>query len=150
MLQLIRTNSCHEAFILLVKELDAYLRIKDGSDHPFYHQYNRLDDIRQVVIAFSGDQPVGCGAIRAYDTDSMEIKRMYVDPSFRGRKLGKLILQELESWARELGFTCCMLETGREQPEAIALYLKAGYQEMENYGPYRGMPKSICFRKSLY
>lgn len=149
MLQLIRTNSSHQAFILLVKELDAYLREKDGSEHPFYHQFNRLDDIRQVVIAYFGDQPVGCGAIRPYGSDSMEIKRMYVDPSFRGRKIGTMILQELESWARELGSTCCILETGKEQPEAIALYLKTGYQEMENYGPYRGMPNSICFRKSL-
>lgn len=130
--------------------LDDELRIRDGADHPFYAQFNKLDAIRHVVVAYTDNVAVGCGAFRQYSVDTAEIKRMFVRPVFRGQGIALLILSNLESWASEQDYTQCVLETGYNQPEAIALYNKAGYHQIPNYGPYAGVANSICFRKKIH
>ncbi len=52
-------------------------------------------------------------------------------------------------WASELGYTSCVLETGKRQPEAIALYTKNGYKIIPNYEQYEGVENSVCFRKII-
>jgi GNAT superfamily N-acetyltransferase len=79
----------------------------------------------------------------------MEVKRMYTDPSVRGKGVASAVLRELEKWSRELGYSACVLETGWRQPEAVALYRKSGYEQIPNYGQYAGMENSVCFRKPL-
>ncbi|MBK7870608.1 MAG: GNAT family N-acetyltransferase [Saprospiraceae bacterium] len=147
MLQLLKTNSEHPDFISLVKLLDADLKEKDGEDHSFYAQFNKIDLIRHAVVAYWEGLPVGCGAIKAFDADTMEVKRMYVAPAFRGKQVATKILLELENWARELAFTRCVLETGKRQPEAIALYTKNNYVIIPNYGQYKNVENSVCFEK---
>jgi GNAT superfamily N-acetyltransferase len=132
-----------------VKELDADLKIRDGEDHAFYSQYNKSDNIKYVIVAYGNDTPVGCGAIKEYAPDTMEIKRMYVLPSKRGQGIASIILIELENWASELGYKKCVLETGKKQPEAIRLYTKNGYTLIPNYGQYIGMENSVCYEKEL-
>ena len=105
--------------------------------------------MKTVVVAFDNDQPVACGAIREFDKDSMEVKRMYTLPSHRGKGIAKLVLQELERWTLELGYAKCILETGKRQPEAIQLYEKSGYQSIPNYGKYLNVENSVCFQKQL-
>jgi len=78
-----------------------------------------------------------------------EIKRMFVRPERRGRGIARSILSELETWAGELGFLECILETGLKQPEAIELYRKSGYETIPNYGQYEGVENSVCMRKSI-
>ena len=149
MLKFIRTDSENKDFLELVKELDADLAIRDGEDRDFYNQYNKLDLIKNVIVAYQGDTPAGCGAIKEYCADTMEVKRMFTPPQFRSRGIASLILAELEKWSRELGYTKCILETGKRQPEAIALYKKNGYTIISNYGQYIGIENSICFLKDL-
>lgn len=149
MLKLIKTNSTHPDFIDLVKYLDAYLAEKDGAEHAFYAQYNKVDLIKHVVIAYENNLPIGCGAIKAFDSGAMEVKRMYTSPNGRKKGVATQILTELEKWATELGYVKCVLETGKRQPEAIALYQKSGYQIIPNYGQYVGMENSVCFEKVL-
>jgi len=79
----------------------------------------------------------------------MEVKRMYVLPQHRGKGLATRILTGLESWAKELSYQKCILETGKRQPEAIALYTKNGYIVIPNYGQYKGIENSVCFEKVL-
>lgn len=79
----------------------------------------------------------------------MEVKRMFTMPEARGKGLASQILNELENWARELGYKTCVLETGIRQPEAIALYQKKGYEKTNNYGQYAGVANSVCFKKEL-
>ena len=67
----------------------------------------------------------------------------------RGRGVAGSILAELEKWAFELGYSSCRLETGKRQPEAIALYMRKGYQIIPNYGQYAEVENSICFEKKL-
>ena len=74
---------------------------------------------------------------------------MFVNPDARGKCIATIILKELESWAAEQGYENAVLETGKKNPEAMALYQKQGYAVIDNYGPYINMPTSICFSKSL-
>jgi putative acetyltransferase len=146
----LRTDSENTDFLALVKQLDTYLSEKDGDEHSFYAQFNKVDSIKHVIVAYDGDLSVGCGAIKAFSQDVMEVKRIYVLPTQRGRGIASQILQHLEVWARELGYRKCILETGTRQEEAIILYQKNGYKRMLlNYGQYEGVENSLCFEKDL-
>ncbi len=145
----IRTDSSNPDFVSLVAKLDADLAIRDGDEHAFYDQFNKIDRIRHAMIGIADDNPVTCGAFVPINKQEVEIKRMYTLPKFRGQGLASALLAELESWAKELHYTDALLETGLRQPEAIALYHKCGYHLIENYGPYVGVENSVCFRKTL-
>ena len=149
MVKLTRTDSDNADFIQLVKLLDADLADRDGKDHTFYAQFNKIDKIRHAIVAYEGTDPVGCGAMKEYQPDSMEIKRMYTLPASRGKGIASQVLAELESWAGELSYKKCLLETGKRQPEAIDLYKKNGYKQVSNYGQYAGIDNSLCFEKEL-
>jgi len=149
MIRTIRTNSENPDFIELVKYLDADLAIRDGNEHSFYAQFNKIDKIKFVVVAYDDDQPVGCGAIKEYAPHKMEIKRMFTSPGYRGKGIATIVLTELENWAAEMSFEKCILETGKKQPEAIALYTKSGYHSIPNYGQYAGVENSVCFVKYM-
>lgn len=149
MLSIVRTTSDHPDFRQLVALLDQDLAIRDGADHSFYAQFNTLDKIQHAVLAFWENQAVGCGAIRAFAPEVMEVKRMFVLPDHRGRGIAAAVLAALEVWATDLGYSRCVLETGKKQPEAIALYQKSGYQIIPNYGQYIGVDNSVCMEKLL-
>jgi len=149
MFSLARTDSDNPDFHQLVALLDAYLALMDGDEHAFYHQYNKVDLLKQVVVAYVDGKPAGCGAIKPFSDSEMEVKRMYVLPEFRGQGIAKGILSELENWATELGFSACVLETGKRQTEAVGLYPKCGYEITPNYGQYIGMENSVCMKKQL-
>lgn len=146
---IIRVGGADKNFIELVAELDKELAVVDGEDHGFYNQYNKVDLIRHVVLAVSNGEAVACGAIKEFDPDTAEIKRMYTKPLFRSKGLASIVLRELEKWCSELGYLSCILETGKRQPDAIRLYQKNGYQQIPNYGQYAGVENSVCFSKAL-
>jgi len=149
MVKIIRTNSEHRDFIALVKLLDADLAERDGEEHSFYTQFNTIDKLKHVVVTYEDDRPCGCGAIKEFEKNTMEVKRMFVTPEKRAKGIATTILVELEQWARDLSYTKCVLETGKRQPEAIRLYKKNGYSSIPNYGQYIGMDNSVCFEKKL-
>ena len=101
------------------------------------------------LVAREGGAPVACGAMRLIDATTVELKRMYVAPAARGRRLGAAILAALEAEARALGATRAVLETGVRQGEALALYRRAGYEEIPAFGEYVGSPLSVCMGKRL-
>lgn len=144
-----RTNSDNADFQKLVAALDRDLAIRDGDDHAFFARYNKIAAIRYAVVAYENDVAVGCGAMKEYTAKIMEVKRMYVPPDKRGKGIASLILKELESWAKELDYAKCILETGEKQPEAISLYKKNNYQVIQNYGQYADVISSVCFEKAL-
>lgn len=149
MITIVKTNSSNQDFKDLVKLLDTDLSIRDGEDHSFYAQFNTLDNIKYALILYVNDQPIGIGAIKQFETNCMEVKRMYTHPEFREQGLATRILLELENWAKELGYNKCVLETGKRQPEAIELYKKNGYKIIPNYGQYKNIENSICFEKYI-
>lgn len=149
MLKLVRTDAENEDFRSLVILLDKELLVRDGEDHYFFAQFNKLAGILGVVVAYLDDEPVGCGAFKQFSDTEAEIKRMFVRPESRGQRVAAKILAELESWAGEEGFTACVLETGFKQPEAIALYKRSGYTEIPNYGQYADVCLSLCMMKRI-
>ena len=149
MIEILRTDSTNHDFIKLVKYLDAYLAVIDGDDHLFYSQFNTVDEIKHVVVAYKNGKPFGCGAIKKFTKNTMEIKRMYTSPEGRGKGIATRILAELETWATELSFEKCVLETGKKQTDALGLYKKNGYIIIPNYGQYAGVESSVCFEKEI-
>jgi putative acetyltransferase len=144
-----RTDGEDPDFQRLVTKLDLELKQMDGPDHSRFAALNKVDNIREVIVAYDNDEPIGCGALRQYEEDTMEVKRMFVLPARRGHGVASAILKGLEAWCMELGFGYCILETSKKQPEAILLYEKNGYQVIPNYGKYEKVLSSVCFRKRL-
>src|SRR5688500_5631819 len=149
MIQIKRTDSADPDFAGLVRRLDVELAERDGDQHSYYAQFNKIDLLKQVVVAYFDGHAAGCGAVKEFSPGEMEVKRMYTDPNVRGKGVASAVLCDLEKWAHELGYSACVLETGWRQPEAIALYRKSGYDQIPNYGQYIGMENSVCFRKTL-
>ncbi|WP_202703419.1 GNAT family N-acetyltransferase [Flavobacterium sp. UGB4466] len=149
MISLKRTNSDDTDFKNLVVLLDQDLKIRDGEDHDFYNQFNKTDLIKHVVVFYENDIAVGCGAFREKEKDTVEIKRMFVHPDFRKRGIASQVLAELERWAKEIKYSNTILETGKNQPEAISLYQKLGYTIIPNYPPYEKMDNSVCMKMTL-
>jgi len=149
MLAVLRTDTTNEDFKKLVSRLDAELKALDGEDHSFYAPLNNISLLKYAVVVYDGDEAVGCGAVKEFETGTMEVKRMYVPPAKRNRGIASRVLMELENWCRELHFKRCVLETGKRQPDAIALYTKSGYTNIPNFGPYAMDENSVCFEKKL-
>ncbi|MFX0594958.1 GNAT family N-acetyltransferase [Melissospora conviva] len=109
------------------------------------------EDIAVFVLARDDTgAALGCGALRPLGPGSAEIKRMYVEPAARGRRVAVAILRALEDQARALGVTRLLLETGTAQPEAMRLYTREGYTRIDNFGPYAGEPLSACYARDLH
>lgn len=148
-LNILKTTPTNSDFKSLIALLDKDLAITDGEEHDFYHQFNGTQQIKHVLVGYIGNTPVSCGAFKVLHTKEVEIKRMYTDAHYRGKGYAAQLLSALEKWAAAEGFTSCVLETGTRQKAAIALYHKCGYQIISNYGPYKGVKNSLCFKKAL-
>ena len=149
MIKVLRTNSKNKDFVALVSQLDALLVEFDGREHDFYDQFNKIDKIEHVVVAYFDEVPVACGSIKKYDKETMEVKRMFTRDEYRGKGIASVILADLEQWTKELGYSKCILETGKRLAEAMQLYQKSGYKQIPNYGQYVNMENSVCFEKRL-
>ena len=149
MIRIQRTTTENTDFIALVEKLDEYLAEIDGAENVFYSQFNKSKFLDNVVVIYDDSLPVACGALKKSSDQLFEIKRMFTTPQSRGLGLASQVLSELEDWAKELGALACILETGKRQVEALALYSKSGYQIVPNFEPYQGVENSICFEKRL-
>ena len=150
MIKLVRTNSENKDFVNLVNYLNAYLKIVDGDDHAFYNQYNNIDVLKHVVMAYKDEIPLACGTFKALDENTVEIKRMFTQINARGNGIASKVLQELEKWSKELSYRTCVLETGKRQTEAVSFYKKMNYSIIPNYGQYENVTNSLCFKKELF
>jgi putative acetyltransferase len=143
-----RTTFADPALRPLIGELDAelhriYDRVQDA-----YDDFNLLPPDTRAVLIVDGDDAIGCGCFK-HDGAEVEIKRVYVTPRARRRGVAAVVMGELETWAREVGATTVVLETGYLQDAAIALYERLGYTRTQAFGPYIGMDASVCMRKAL-
>lgn len=143
------TTSENPAFHQLIAELDEDLNSRYGELQKQYNPFNKVEKIDTVVIARIDGQAIGCGCFKPFDSETVEIKRVFLQKSFRGNGIANTILNELETWASELGFAAAVLETGIGQPEAIRFYTKQGYTVISNFGQYIGNDNSVCMKKEL-
>lgn len=147
--KILRTTSENHDFVRLVAELDAYLAIRNGENNDFFVQFNQIEKLHHVVLVFENELAVGCGAFKEIETGTVEIKRMFVPTAFRGKGMASMVVNELENWAKELGFKNSVLETGKDMKDAVGLYTNSNYKIIPNYGPYKDVESSICFAKTL-
>jgi putative acetyltransferase len=100
----IRTDSYNKDFQMLVALLDKDLQVRDGEEHSFYDQFNKITNIKNIVVVYDNNIALGCGAFKLYENKTVEIKRMFVTPECRGKGIATIVLQALEIWAKELGY----------------------------------------------
>jgi GNAT superfamily N-acetyltransferase len=122
-----------------------YPELEDSEPGP----HPTADDILVFYVAFDGDRPVGTGALRGIDAEHGEVKRMYVDPEYRGSGVSTQILRTLEDDARGRGWNRVVLETGDTMLPAQRFYARNGYEPIPLFGPYVGSGLSLCFAKAL-
>ena len=101
------------------------------------------------LVAEVDGVPAACGGWRAQGDGVVELKRMYVEPAFRRRGLAATLLAELERTAAAAGHRHLLLNSGDRQPEALALYARAGYTPVAGYGVYADSPGAVFLAKEL-
>lgn len=144
----VKDTSENPDFQKLTRQFDDFLVEIDGDEKDFFAQYNQIY-LDHVIIYYEGGQAVGCGAFKPYEEDVAEIKRMFVMPEQRGKGIAGMLLNELELWAKSLGFNYCLLETSSKLTSALVLYHKSGYAVVPNYGQYQGVESSVCLKKTI-
>lgn len=132
---------------LLDMDLDRRVGKKIKRDK--YAKYNQLDEIKEAIVVYDNNKAVGGGAIRKYDNDNAELKRVFVNPQYQGQGIGTRLVSLLIEWASELGYKRIILETGELLAESCSVYKKLGFQVIPNYGPYADMPESLCMARNL-
>jgi GNAT superfamily N-acetyltransferase len=148
-IKLKRTDSDDPGFQLLISHLDHELWNELKEDQSLYEQFNKVPNLSTVIVALKDGVAIACGCFKHYATGTVEIKRMFVEKEYRGQGISRLILFELESWAKEHGYKRAILETSVHFSTARSLYRNAGYVETENYGQYSGLAESVCMMKEL-
>lgn len=144
-----RTDTADKDFQHLVTCLDYELWVELKEDQATYDGFNKVPDIKTAIVVYANDEPVGCGCFKKYDSQTIEIKRMFVQKAWRGKGVSKRILNALEQWAVEKGYRYAVLETSIHFDAAKSLYRTNGYNIIPNYPPYVGLEESVCMRKSL-
>ncbi len=133
----------------LIAELDAYLQ---ALSPPHSNHLVPVAALRRPNVVFLvarlGSELVGCGALVDLG-EYAEIKRMYVRPDRRGAGVGRAMLDALVTQARERGLRLLRLETGIAQPQAQALYERAGFKLRGPFGQYREDPLSLFMERDL-
>ena len=148
-LKYILTNGQHPDFIFLTDLLDKYYFEKYGDIYLKYQPLNTLTDIHDAVIIYDQNAPVACGGLKQFDHQTAEIKRVFVRKPYRGKHIGKQVMQALETHAAKKGYPYTVLETGADMSIAISLYTKLGYQNIPNFGGFTNDSLCVCMKKRL-
>ncbi len=111
--------------------------------------YNVSDSITDVLIAYDGNAAAGCAGLKPYSGNDAEIKRVWVEPAYRGNHIAQEMMVQLEKKALEKGFGRLILQTREIMTGAVRLYMKLGYYRIQNYPPYDSMEDAVCFAKEL-
>ncbi len=144
-----RTTTADPDFAQLVVKLDHEFWVELEEDMNTYEQYNKVPDIKTAIIIYDDEMPVAIGCYKEYNSNTVEIKRMFVEKAYRGKGIAKSVLNELEQWAIENGFEYSVLETSIHFDVAKNLYKQAGYVVITNYDQYKGLDESVCMKKEL-
>ena len=147
----VRTDGKNEDFIENCRLLDMDLDRRVGRQikREKYQKFNQLDEIREAIVVYDHGRAVGGGAIRRYDDENIELKRVFVHNEYQGQWIGSRLVSLLIEWAAELGYRRMILETGELLAESCAVYKKLGFAVIPNYGPYADMPESLCMAREI-
>lgn len=145
------TNGMHEDFqrFYLITE-NYYSEIVGGEEHrKSFIPFNISDAIHDVIIAYMDGIAIGCAGLKKYSESDIEVKRVWVEPEYRGNHIASDLMKRIESKAKEQGYQRTILQTREIMTDAVGLYKKLGYHQISNYPPYDEMDGAICFAKEL-
>jgi GNAT superfamily N-acetyltransferase len=145
------TDGSDRDFAILRRELDSCLDalVAGKLDRSQYAKYNQVDDIRDVIVVYAENEPVGCACYKKYNAETAEIKRVFIRNEYRGKGLSRQMLLKLEDRAKAQGYKALILETSEPCVAAANLYQAMGYAVIPSYGQYADMTDSICMGKYL-
>ena len=145
------TNGKDEDFHRFYLETEAYYShiVGGQQNRRAFVPYNLSESISDVIIASIDGIAVGCAGLKVYSDGDAEIKRVWVEPNFRGNHIAGEMMDRIERKAMELGFRRTILQTRPIMKDAVAFYLKRGYHQIDNYPPYDQMDGAICFAKTI-
>lgn len=133
-----------------LKTEEYYNQLVGGAgNRKAFMPYNISDNITHVLIAYDGDTAIGCAGLKPYSGNSAEIKRVWVEPSYRRGHIAQEMMTQLEKKALENGFNRLILQTREIMTGAVRLYMKLGYHCIQNYPPYDNLDGAVCFAKEL-
>ena len=144
-----RSFDSPEAQALIAEVQQEYVRRYGGADETPVDPTEFAEPQGTFLLALQGERAIGCAGVRRHQDGVAEVKRMYVRPEHRRRGHARRMLAELESWAAARGYRRVVLETGLEQPEAIALYTSCGYTAIPGFGHYKDSELSRSFARDL-
>ena len=143
------TNKVFHKFYLITE--DYYNRIVGGAENrKSFIPYNISTSIQDVLIAYIDDVPVACSGLKKYSESDIEIKRVWVEPEYRGHHIATDMMKIIEAKAKQQGFQKIILQTREIMKDAVKLYEKLGYNRINNYPPYNKLDGAICFAKELH
>lgn len=142
------TSEQFRRFYLITEEFYSSL-VGGAENRQGFIPYNLSDSIQDVLLAYAGEKCVGCAGLKEYSRQDAEIKRVWVEPAYRNRKIATQMMALIEEKAAEKGFLRTILQTREVMREAVELYRKLGYVRIPNYPPYDKLDGAICFGKNL-
>ncbi len=111
--------------------------------------YNLSDSISDVLIAYINGSAVGCAGLKKYSAADAEIKRVWVEPQWRGNHIASVMMDMAEEKAFRQGFDRTILQTRKIMTAAVSLYENRGYHLISNYPPYDKLEGAVCYAKEL-
>ena len=150
-LEFIWTDGNNEEFHQFYLETeDYYSSIVGGKkNREGFIPYNLSESISDVLLAYMDGVAVGCAGLKKYNDSDVEIKRVWVEPDYRGRHIATELMDRIEDKAREMGFKRAVLQTRPIMEDAVGLYEKRGYELISNYPPYDKLEGAICMALNL-
>ena len=136
--------------VALIQALDAFhAGLYPVESNHFADLSTLASSATAFLVARIDGHAVACGAVIPDRRGWGEIKRMYVRPEARGRRIGARLLEALERAAASAGLVLLRLETGIHNSEALAAYGRAGYHQIAAFGDYSPDPLSVFMEKTL-
>ena len=133
-----------------LKTEEYYSRIVGGKENRTgFIPYNLSESISDVLIAYADGKAAGCAGLKKYSDQDVEIKRVWVEPEWRGKHIATQLMDRIEDKARQMGFKRAILQTRPVMPDAVGLYENRGYVLIENYPPYDKLEGAICMALDL-
>jgi len=136
-------------FRMLAAKLDAYYFTLVGDIQLQYAEPNRPENMTALAVVYDGETPIACGAWKAVDGDTAEIKRIYVEPEYRRKGVATALIRALEASIAVSTRRKLILETAVDTTGSHQLYLSLGYQIRNYYGSPAGAENCLCFEKEI-
>lgn len=141
-------NEDFKKFYLITEEY--YSKLVGGiQNRSAFLPYNMSESVTDVVIAYYNDIAIGCAGLKKYSDTDVEIKRVWIEPDYRGNHIATCLMEILENHAKKQGFQRIILQTRKQMSDALRLYSKCGYYQTDNYPPYDKLEGAICLAKDL-